>query len=167
MRAEVKRIGLAIALAGGSLLAGCGRSIHIEGLGDIRKQNVRVDVVGVNWVEKQQWEALSMQDYWGEGNQRRKDSIDQGYNLPVTFSPGSPCEITLEEKDAIWKNWRQREATHFLVMFDTCSDNQAWRVCLPLSSKCWSGRTTKGTIEVSIQPSGVVPKTAPKAKCKG
>lgn len=167
MRARIKKIGLAIALAGGSLLAGCGLNIHVEGIGDVRQQHVRVDVVGVNWVEKQQWEAISMQDYWSEGNQRRKDSIDQGYNLPVTFSPGSPCEISLKPSDPVWQNWKQRKATHFLVMFDTCSDEQSWRLCLPLSAKCWSGRAPHRTIEVSIQPSGVVPKTAPKAKCKG
>jgi len=163
MRAMVRTIGLVTALVAGSLLSGCARSIHIEGLGDIRKQNVRVDVVGVNWVEKQQWEALSMQDYWSEGNQLRKDAIDQKYNLPVTFSPGKLCAVTIRGKDPHWKNWTRRKATHFLVMFDTCSDNQAWRLCLPLSTKCWSSRT----IEISIQPSGVVPKTAPKPKCKG
>jgi hypothetical protein len=51
-------------------------------------------------------------------------------------------------------------------MFDTCSDSQAWRLSLPLSAKCWSGRTKKGAIEISIQPSGVVPETTPKPKCK-
>lgn len=167
MRVKVRPIGLVIAMAGASLLAGCGQSIHIQGVGDVRKQNVRVDVVGVNWVEKQQWEALSMQEYWSEGNQRRKDSIDQGYNRPVTFSPDSPCEIVVEQKDPLWKNWKQRKATHFLVMFDTCSDDQAWRLSLPLSAKCWRGQTKKGVIEISIQPSGVVPTTAPRAKCKG
>jgi hypothetical protein len=166
MRAKIERIGLVIALASGGLLTGCGPSIHVKGLGDICKQNVRVDIVGVNWMEKQQWEALSMQDYWSEGNQRRKDSIDQGYNLPVTFSPGGSCEVTVKEKDPLWKNWKRRKATYFLVMFDTCSDDQAWRLCLPLSWKCWLGRTKKGTIEVSIQPSGVVPTTAPRADCK-
>ena len=167
MRAQIRTIGLTMIMAGSSLLAGCGVNIHVQGVGDIRKQHVRVDIVGVNWVEKQQWETLSKQDYWSEGNQRRKDSIDQGYNLPITFSPGSPCEITLKPSDPLWQTWKQRRATHFLVMFDTCPDEQSWRLSLPLSSKCWRGRTPNGMIEVSIQPSGVVPTTAPKAKCKG
>jgi len=167
MGTKVEKIGLMVVLAGGSLLAGCGQSIHIQGLGDIREQNVRVDIVGVNWVEREQWETLSMQDYWSEGNQRRKDSIEQGYNRPVEFLANGPCEITVKQKDPLWRNWKKRKATHFLVMFDTCSDNQAWRLCLPLSAKCWKGQTRRGVIEVSIQPSGVVPTTAPKAKCKG
>lgn len=167
MRADVKLMGLALALAGSSLFAGCARSIHIMGIGDVRRRNVHVDVVGVNWVEKQQWEALSKLDYWSDSNQRRKDSIDQGYNRAVMFTPGSSCEITIKQSDPLWKNWKRRKATHLLIMFDTCPDDQAWRLCLPLSPKCWRGRAAKRTIEVTIQPSGVVPKTAPKAKCKG
>ncbi len=167
MKADARRIGLWLTLAGGSLLAGCGgRSIHVAGVGDVLKQNVRVDVVGVNWVEKQQWETVSMKDYWSEGNQRRADSIGQGYNLPLAFSPASPCEITVKDSDPLWKNWTQRKATHFLVLFDTCSDSQGWRLCLPLSAKCWEGSAAK-TIEIAIQPSGIVPKATPKAKCKG
>jgi len=166
MRAKAGKIGLLLALAGGSLLAGCGgRSIYVAGVGDIRKQNVRVDVVGVNWVEKQQWETVSMQDYWSEGNRRREDSISQGYNLSLAFSPDKPCEITIKDSDPLWQNWAQRKATHFLVLFDTCSDSKAWRLCLPLSPKCWEKSAAK-KIEIAIQPSGVVPRTAPKAKCK-
>jgi hypothetical protein len=166
MRANAGRIGLLLTLAASGLLAGCsGRSIHVLGVGDVLRQNVRVDVVGVNWVEKQQWETVSMQDYWSEGNQRREDSIRQGYNLSLAFSPDSPCDITIKDSDPLWQIWEQRKATHFLVLFDTCSDSKAWRLCLPLSRKCWD-RSAAKKIEVAIQPSGVIPQTAPKAKCK-
>jgi hypothetical protein len=155
-----------LAVAGGSLLAGCGRSIQVTGVGDVLKQHVRVDIVGVSWAEKQQWEAVSMQDYWSEGNQRRKDSISQGYNLPFTFRPNDPCKITIKDNDPLWQNWEGRKATHFLVLFDTCSDSQGWRLCLPLSKKCWKGSARK-RIEIVIQPSGIVPRAAPKDNCKG
>ncbi len=164
MRTNAGKIGCAMMLAAGVMLGGC-QTIHVQGVGDVCNQNVRVDVVGVSWVERPQWEALSMQEYWSEGNQRRKDSIDQGYNLPIRFGPGNPCEVTLKKKDRVWKKWKERGATHFLVMFDTCRDDQSWRLCLPLSGKCWGGLTAKKAIEVLIQPSGVSPKTPPKPGC--
>ena len=165
MRTDVTRIGLVLALAAGMTLCGCGgRQIHIQGLGDIRKQNVRIDVVGVNWAERQQWEKMTMQEYWREGNQRREDSVSQGYNHPVKFEPASPCEVVIKEKDGVWKKGREKGATHFFVMFDTCTHADAWRICLPLSPKCWRGRLSKDTIEVAIQPSGVVSKTTPSSK---
>ncbi|MBN1508254.1 MAG: hypothetical protein JW955_15510 [Sedimentisphaerales bacterium] len=166
MRAMVKTTELVIVLAGGCLLAGCGgRSIHIKGTGDICRQNVRVDVVGVNSMEKERWEkGLPMQDYWSESNPFRKESVDQ--SLRVTFSPGGPCEVTIKEKDPIWRKWKRDKATDFLVMFDTCSDSEAWYACLPLSAKQWKGRTRRGTIEISILPSRVKPETTPKPERK-
>jgi hypothetical protein len=168
MKTQAKRIALALAMTAGVALGGCGsnRTIHIQGIGDICRQNVRVDVVGVNWMEKQQWEKTTMQEYWAAGNPRREDSLAQGYNYSVRFGPTKACEVTLREKDPIWKKWNDRGATHFFVMFDTCTDANAWYVCLPLATKPWHGRTRNGTIEVQIQPPSVVAITSPKPERK-
>jgi hypothetical protein len=163
MKANPKRLMLIPALLTGVVVSGCsGRSIHITRIGDIANQHVRVDVVGVNWMEKKQWENTSMQDYWTPGNQRRQDSLAQGYNHSVKFEPAKPYDIVIRERDPIWKTWRERGATHFFVMFDTCTDPSAWSVCLPLAPKYWRGRTQKDTIEIHLQPSGIVLKTSPK-----
>jgi hypothetical protein len=171
MRRQAQSMAVVMALVTGIVLNGCGgnRKIHIQGIGDICKQNVRIDVVGMSYVEKSQWTEVSMQDYWSEKNkQRRHDANDLGYLAFKMFEPGKSCDITITEKDRIWKTWKERRATHFLVMFDTCADATGWRICLPLSSKCWRGRTDKNAIEVLILPSGVKSKTdpSPKAACQ-
>ncbi len=167
MKRQAKTIALALAAAAALALGGCSsRTIHIQGVGDICRQNVRVDVVGVNWMEKQQWEKTSMQEYWAAGNRRREDALAQGYIYSVRFGPTKPCEVVIKEKDPLWKSWKERGATHFLVMFDTCTDASAWSVCLPLASKPWRGRTKNGTIEIAIQPGSVVAVTSPKPERK-
>jgi hypothetical protein len=167
MKRQTKSVALALTVTAAIALGGChSRTIHIQGVGDICRQNVRVDVVGVNWIEKEQWKQTPMQEYWAAGNRRREDSLAQGYNYSVRFGPTKPCEVTIKEKDRLWKSWNEREATHFFVMFDTCTDANAWYVCLPLSSKYWKGRTKKGTIEIAIQPGSVVAMTTPKPERK-
>lgn len=171
MRTQVQKIVIAVALGAGIVFGGCAsnRKISIQGLGDIRKQNVRVDVVGVSPLERLQWEEASRQEYWSDANnQRRQDAGELGYLGVWTFEPGKTPEIVIKEKEKIWTTWKERGATHFLVMFDTCMDAKKWRLCLPLSAKCWKGSMENNTIQVLIQPSGVVPKKAPspKAACQ-
>jgi len=171
MRTPVQRIVVTAALAAASIvLGGCPpRSILIQGLGDVRKQSIRVDVVGVSPLERPQWEEASMQEYWSEANnQRRRDAGELGYLGLWTFEPGKNPEVVIKENEKIWQAWQERGATHFLVMFDTCTDAKKWRLCLPLAKKCWKGSTEDNTIHVLIQPSGVVPKRAPspKAACQ-
>ncbi|MCU0917951.1 MAG: hypothetical protein MUC88_25825 [Planctomycetes bacterium] len=177
MKTTTRRIALVLTLLTGSILGGCSgnRAIHIRGIGDICRQNVRIDVVGVDWNEKQQWERwvekqqgdkTAMQVYWAPGNALREGSLAQGSNQTTEFGPTKPCEVTLKEKGPLWAKWKERGATHFFVMFDTCTDATAWYVCLPLASKAWNGRTRKGTIEVEIRPESVkaVPGPRPERK---
>ncbi len=167
MERQAKRIALALAVTTAIAVGGCPpRTIHIQGVGDVCKQNVRVDVVGVNSIERQQWEKTPMQEYWAAGNRRREDALAQGYNYSVRLEPTKPCEVVLKEKDAVWKKWTERGATHFFVMFDTCTDANAWYVCLPLASKYYKGRTKNGVIEIALQPSSVVVTTPPKPEKK-
>jgi hypothetical protein len=165
MNRQAKRLALALAVTTALAVGGCStRTIHIQGVGDICKQHVRVDVMGVNWMEKQQWEKTPppMQEYWAAGNRRREDSLAQGYNHSVRFGPTQPCDLVIKETDPLWKKWNERGATHFLVMFDTCTDANAWYVCLPLAYKYWRGRA----MEISIQPSSVIATTPPKPERK-
>jgi len=169
MNRQANRIALGLAVMTASAVGGCSPlTIHIQGVGDVCKQHVRVDVMGVNWMEKQQWEKTPtpMQEYWAAGNRRREDSLAQGYNYSARFGPTQPCEVVIKEADPLWQTWNKRGATHFLVMFDTCTDANAWYVCLPLASKYWKGRTKNNVIEISVEPSRVVATTPPKPERK-
>jgi hypothetical protein len=173
MRTQVQRIVATVALGASIVLAGCpdnSLKISVQGVGKtIGEQNVRVDVVGVSPLERPQWEEASKQEYWGEANnQRRQDAGELGYLGLWTFELGKTPEIVIKEKEKLWQTWKERGATHFLVMFDTCTDAKKWRLCLPLSEKCWRDSMENRTIQVLIQPSGVVSKKAPspKAACQ-
>lgn len=163
MKTLAKNVALAFVMTTGIVVGGCSSlAIHVQGLGDICQQHVRVDIAGVNWMERKQWEDVAMQEYWASDNKRRKESLEQHYNQSVTFEPKKLCEVLIKETDPVWKTWKNNGATHFFVMFDTCTDARAWRVCLPLQPKYWRGRTNNGRIEVYLQPSGVIVKTPPK-----
>ena len=157
-------------------MSGCAWKIHTQGVGDICSQFVEVHIVGINHYEKDTWMGISMQDYWRDTTGLRSASIQRGDTYEAKFSPSLPCEITLSEKDKIWKKWQEKDATHFLVLTDSSKDENAWRVCLPMPNRkkhfgvptgwgCWEGRAKKKTIEIRIEPSAVVPLTTPKPNC--
>ena len=164
---------LAVLVAASALLAGCNASnflfppwtLHVQGEGGICRQNVQVDVVGVNRSEIEDWERPSMEQYWAKDFQLRKDSIDGGFNCARSFGLSGECELTISEKDDVWKKWKDNGAEYILVMFDTCADERAWRKRLPLPPRCWEGQTKKHTVEVRIRPSQVACVTVPKAEC--
>ena len=161
---------LAALVAASTLLAGCNGlirrwCIHIQGQGAIRQQNVQVDVVGVNRSEIDVWEGPSITEYWAENSQLRKDARDGGYLHEGKFELPDRYELTICEKDGVWKKWRARKVEYILVMFDTCTTAEGWRKRLPLPPRCWGGQTRKNRVEIGIMPSHISCLTVPESDC--
>jgi hypothetical protein len=135
---------------------------------DICRKSVEVHLVGVNRFEKDQWEQMSMTDYWQPDNELRKSAKD--YTHVIRFGQG-PCEQTLTKKDPIRRVWKKRKAEYLFVLADlpglfpdSPGNADARRLRLPaLSSACWGWRQTK--IEINVESTNIVPLTIPDSKC--
>ena len=66
------------------------------------QQSIRVDVVAVKEEsEKEQWENMSMSDYWNPGNaQSLRNSVP---TYTMRWGDGRLCTQTLDGKDDIWQ----------------------------------------------------------------
>ncbi|MHC5060821.1 MAG: hypothetical protein ACYTFK_07035 [Planctomycetota bacterium] len=158
-------------------MAGC-RTITVTATDDICKKSVEVHLVGVNRFEKSRWESVSMTDYWKPGSDLRQSS--KGYRQTVQFpiraetllKGETPClrSIAAKDKHPIWDIWKARSAEYLFVLadlprgakkFEDLKGNaDARRLCLPLSSGCWS----KGKIDISVEAANIVSLTIPKLK---
>jgi hypothetical protein len=156
-------------LVGCMLAGGCSRVVNVIATEDICKKSVEVHLVGVNRFEKDQWETMSMTDYWYPTNQLRKSAKE--YTYVVRFGQG-PCEQSLGKKEPVRDTWKSRKAEYLFVLADlpgTFPDlpgnADARRLRLPApSSKCW--KQSQKEINIRIESSNIVPLTIPKAKCK-
>lgn len=179
-----KRLGLVLGLLSVSMLiSGCSKpwSVNAMGVGDaVCNSNVRVDIVGVNSYEMENWMAVSLEDYWIGKSPLRKDALAQGYLATHTFSPTeNQCQLVVTEKNDVWKNWsKQKQATHAVVLIDKIPEGGTWRFVLPLKPACWQGsfwdktkrlyrkRVKKNKIIVNILESGIAPVTLPVEDCQ-
>lgn len=165
------------------LTGGCSRpwSVNAKGMGEgVCGSNVRVDIVGVNSFEKEDWMSVSLEDYWLGKSPLRNDAKTQGYLVTQTFdSSEAECMLTITEKNQAWKKWKkEKEASHVIVLIDKIPEGGKWRISLPLKPKCWQGdfwdktkrgyrkRTKKNRIIVHVLESGVVPITLPIEGCE-
>jgi len=146
------------------LAVGCTK-VNVIATNDICPKSVEVHLVGVNRFEKDQWEAVSMADYWKPGNKLRESA--KGYTHVIRFGKG-PCKYTLSEKDPIWRDvWKARKAAYLFILADLpgifpdlAGNADARRLSLPLPPRGW-GMTKE--IDISIEPSNIVPLTLPKS----
>jgi hypothetical protein len=165
------------------LMGGCSKpwSVNALGVGDaVCNSNVRVDIVGVNSYEKENWLAVSLEDYWIGKSPLRKDALAQGYLTTKTFSPGEDqCVLVVTEKDPAWKKWsKEKQATHVVVLIDKIPEGGTWRFVLPLKPACWQGdfwdktkrlykkRIKNNQIIVNVLESGIAPVTIPVEDCQ-
>jgi hypothetical protein len=143
---------------------GCTK-VNVIATNDICQKSVEVHLVGVNRFEKDQWEAVSMADYWKPGNKLRESA--KGYTYVIRFGKG-PCKYTLSEKDPIWRDvWKARKAAYLFILADLpgifpdlAGNADARRLSLPLPPRGW-GMTKE--INISIEPSNIVPLTLPES----
>ncbi len=162
-------------LVTGLIAGGCSgiprnRSISLTATEDVCKKSVEVHLVGVNRSEKEQWEQVSMTEYWQPKNQLR-DSAKE-YTHVFHFGQG-PCEKTLGKKDPIQKVWKKKRKAGYLFILadlpgifpDMDGNADARRLQLPApNSKCWELLQTE--IKLEIDSSKIVSLTVPKPQCE-
>ncbi len=159
----------------GLIAGGCNgiprnRSISLTATEDVCKQSVEVHLVGVNRSEKEQWEKVSMTEYWQPKNPLR-DSAKE-YTHVFRFGQGS-CEKTLGKNDPIQKTWKKKRKAEYLFILadlpgifpDMDGNADARRLQLPApNSKCWELLQTE--IRLEIDSSKIVSLTIPKPGCE-
>ncbi len=93
------------------------RTVNVIANEDICNKTVEVHLVGVNWYEKEQWETMSMTDYWEPENKKRKSA--KSYTYVIKFGQGqSTCKITLPKKDPVREEWKKRKAEYLFILAD-------------------------------------------------
>ncbi len=137
-----------------ALTAGGCKDILITATEDVCKNSVEVHLVGINWSEKEQWEKMSMTEYWQPDNPLWKSAKDYTY---VIRYPKEPCEIRIKKNDSIQKVWNKRKAEYLFVLADLPGIHKdfpgsadARRLQLPApDSKRWKGGQSQIKIEIS------------------
>lgn len=107
------------------------------------QQSIRVDVVAVNEEsEREQWENMSMSEYWDPGNaQSLRESV---LTYTMRWGNGQPCEQALDKNDDIWQKWKKRNSDWLFILADipgVIKDQPAnadpRRLSLPWDEKYW------------------------------
>ena len=137
-----------------ALTAGGCKDIIITATEDVCKKSVEVHLVGINWSEKDQWEKMSMTEYWHPNNPLWKSAKD--YTFAIRY-PKDPCEIIIKKNDPIQKVWKKRKADYLFVLAhltgihkDLPGSADTRRLLLPApDSKRWKGGQSQIKIEIS------------------
>jgi hypothetical protein len=155
---------LAVLLIGGCKGVPMNRVATITADENVCQQSVEVHLVGVNRFKKDQWENMSMTEYWQPNNQLRKSA--RAYTHVIKYGK-APCERTLSKKHAIRKVWKTRKAEFLFVLvdlpgiFEDAQGNaDARRLRLPaLNSKEWGFQKE---INIAINSSSIEAMTIPR-----
>jgi len=163
-------------LAFGLIAGGCSRvanvmvsrAVIVTADENVCNKSVEVHLIGVNRFEKDQWEQVSMTEYWQPRNRLRQSAKE--YTHVIHFGQ-EPCERMLGKKDPILKVWKRRKAEYLFVLADLpgifpdlTGNADARRLRLPaVDSPCWEWQTK---IKLTINNSNIVPLTVPESKCE-
>jgi hypothetical protein len=107
---------------------------------------------------------MSMSSYWEPGNPMRESAV----KYVMTFGASAAKEQILAKSDPIWQKWKERKATHLLVMAflpgikDQPGGADPRRIILPLDSSKWEKRYWgNDTIKVQLGAGGLTPLRQP------
>jgi len=157
-------------IAGGCSGISRNRSILLTATGDVCRKSVEVHLVGVNRSEKEQWEQVSMTEYWQPRNQLRDSAKEY---IHVFHFGQEPCERRLDKKEPIQKVWKKKRKAEYLFVLadlpgifpDMDGNADARRLQIPAPySKCWELLQTE--IRLEIDSSKIVSLTIPKPECE-
>lgn len=121
--------------------------------------SIEIDVVGVNEIEKPEWDGLDVDAYFSPSNPRRRDTD----RVLLTFSNEMPEPRVLDQNQPIWDVWKERGATHVFLLarmrkpVDAGSEDPR-KLVLPLSSEFWNPNQW---IEIAVMPTGLELRTSP------
>ncbi|MCD6303485.1 MAG: hypothetical protein J7M21_00810 [Planctomycetes bacterium] len=104
-------------------------------------RSIEVNLVGVNEIEYQRWQQMSMNAYWEPDNPIRASAK----KIVMTFGQGHDSKQTLKKNDPIWNVWlKQRKAKYLFVLAympwitaDQPGQADPRRIILPLDIKRW------------------------------
>lgn len=162
MKTEISKGQVFGLLLVGLVAGGCSRVVNVTATEDICKKSVEVHLVGVNRSEKEQWEKISMTNYWKPESGWRKGA--KKYTHVITFGQ-EPCKRTLGNKDPDHKDirneWKRRKAKYLFVLAHLPDTFDDWegdadprRLKLPaVNSKRWKWGTSK--INIKIERNGI------------
>lgn len=126
--------------------------------------SIQVDIVGVNDAEYERWAAYPLDEYWSPTNAFRKNAVDR---VVLRFGMGREPVQQIGRKDPCWTAWRARQCRYLFVLTNAGPLRSAEaavvdprRLVLPLEKKRWDGRT----IQVQVQPGGIVCVNGPRPK---
>lgn len=130
----------------------------------LKNDSIVVDLVGVtSRALEDSWSHYSMTDYWKSGDTMRRDNADD--TISLDFLSGQSLSQTLSVTNKIWNVWKQKKATHVLVMAklpglhkDMPGSKDARRQVLSLDKCVWLKSKTK-TLEVVVKRSGIYVET--------
>ena len=117
-------------------------------------KSVEVNIVGINELEKSNWEQLAVDDYWGS------KFYEDANKVVMKFGQGQPLSQKVSKKDPVWSTWFASGVNHLFMVGDIpgvlssqpgASDPRV--LILPLSKDCWKDKT----IKIEINPSQVRP----------
>jgi hypothetical protein len=142
--------------------------------------SVRVDLVGVNQLDKAEWDGLAVDDYWKADNSVRKNAdrlsfevIDGKVNL--ADSKGDAAGITglgtatatIPRSHPIWKKWLDRRDLGLVAIgqFPGGSSDRPdpRKKILPIFKQYWDA--DKGTLRLQVQDNRIQVLTPPSGKC--
>jgi len=129
-------------------------------------KSIQVDLIGVNPSEYEQWEQMSVSEYWEPTNPIRQSA----YQYVMKFGDIEPTEQVLSAENKIWNRWiKENQAEHLFVFAnlqgieDKPGDADPRRVILPLARGKWD-MSAWGNIDIPIKlrAAGLVPLRQPK-----
>jgi hypothetical protein len=143
-------------------------------------QSVRLDVVGINELDKPDWQALAVDEYWNPDNAIRKNAqrlsfevVDGKINLAEAkgvvdknLTGLGTSKIQISRLHSIWKQWMGRRDVGVVVIgyFPGGSSDRPdpRKRILPLYSKYWE--TKNKVLRVELQDSRIQVLTPPSSK---
>ena len=114
--------------------------------------SIRVDLLGVTPLEKQQWQNnVKPDDYWKPNSPLRKGALER--MLTNDFQSGATWMVS--KTNAMWDKWFSYHSTELMIMADLPGgpyDNSSFdrrRIFVPLDSKDWKAKDQ--TLEIRIE----------------
>jgi hypothetical protein len=141
---------------------------------------VRIDVVGVNVLDKPDWIACPVDDYWTTGVLRKNTDrftfklVNGKFNLEEAKVPGSDLGIsgqstgalTVYRTNLVWQEWDKRKDNYLVIIGDFPGASRGSpdlrKRILPTGMKYWSADDL--TLRIQILDDQIKVLTPPSAK---
>jgi hypothetical protein len=136
----------------------------------------RLDVIGIKRLDKPEWDAVEVNDYWKADNALRKNAsrlsfeiVDGKFNVPEPLMGADTnkvtglgtSKVTVLRTQSIWKNWMDRGSAGLVMIGQFRRDGAAGpdprKKILPLYKQVWDAE--KKTLRFEIQDGRIAVET--------